>query len=167
MEKENYKTYGESFHCHERYKRIIAKTADNWNLTMKWMSQHSETNSGSFKTNRRHLLLDQRILYHNSIVKQTTMYVSIACISTSFDNFNMFFDLQKRAASMILNSDTRVKSVRLLRTKVSIIKAKYLWVWMTPTVSVYENQHEISSARPYTSKLTVEWTFKILFSYSY
>ena len=52
--------------------------------------------------------LDQRILYYNAMIKQTMMYGSSVWVSTSVDNLNKVFRLQKRAARVILNADTGV-----------------------------------------------------------
>ena len=62
---------------------------------------------------RRHLPLDQRILYYNAIIKQTMMYGCSVWVSTSVDNVNKVFRLQKRTARVILNADTRANSVDL------------------------------------------------------
>ena len=64
---------------------------------------------------RRRLPLDQRILYNNSMIKQTMMYGSGVWVSTSVDNLNKVFRLQKRAARVILNADTKANSVDLFR----------------------------------------------------
>ena len=64
---------------------------------------------------RRHLPLDQRIVYYNTMIKQTMMYGSSLWVSTSVDNLNKVFRLQKRAARVILNADTRANSVDLFR----------------------------------------------------
>ena len=64
------------------------------------------------KKNRRHLPLHQRILYYNAIIKQTMMYGSSVWVSTSVDNVNKVFRLQKRTARVI-NADTRANSVDL------------------------------------------------------
>ena len=47
------------------------------------------------------------------MIKETMMYGSSACVSTSVDNLNKVFRLQKRAARAILNADTRANSVDL------------------------------------------------------
>ena len=64
---------------------------------------------------RRHLPIDQRILYYNTMIKQTMMYGSNVWVSTSVDNLNKVFRLQKRAARVILNADTRANRVDLFR----------------------------------------------------
>ena len=43
------------------------------------------------------------------------MYGSSVWVSTSVDNLNKVFRLQKRAARVILNADTRANSVDLFR----------------------------------------------------
>ena len=64
---------------------------------------------------RRHLPLDQRIFYYNTMIKQTMMYGSSVWVSTSVDNLNKVFRLQRRAAQVILNADTRANRVDLFR----------------------------------------------------
>ena len=64
---------------------------------------------------RHHLPLDQRILYYKAMIKQTMMYGSSVWVSTSVDNLNKVFRLQKRAARVILNAGTRANSVDLFR----------------------------------------------------
>ena len=49
------------------------------------------------------------------MIKQTMMYGSSVWVSTSVDNLNKVFRLQKRAARVILNADTRANSVDLFR----------------------------------------------------
>ena len=46
------------------------------------------------------------------------MYGSSVWVSTSVENLNKVFRLQKRAALVILNADTRANSVDLLREQV-------------------------------------------------
>ena len=49
------------------------------------------------------------------MIKQTMMYGSSVWVSTSVDNLNKVFRLQKRAARVILNTDTRENSVDLFK----------------------------------------------------
>ena len=64
---------------------------------------------------RRHLPLDQQILYYNATIKQTMMYGSSVWVSTSVNNINKVFRLQKRATRVILNADTRANSADLFK----------------------------------------------------
>ena len=66
------------------------------------------------KTIRRHLPLDEQILYCNAMIKHHDVG-SCVWVSTSVDNLNTVFRLQKRAARVILNADTRANSVDLFR----------------------------------------------------
>ena len=70
---------------------------------------------------RRHLHLDQRILYYNAMTKETMMCGTSVWVSTSVDNLNKLFRLQKRAARVILNADTRAYSVDLFRELIMFI----------------------------------------------
>ena len=64
----------------------------------------------------RHCLpLDQQILYYNAMIKQIMMYGSSVWVSRSVDNLNKVFRLQKCAARVILNADTRANSVDLFK----------------------------------------------------
>ena len=49
------------------------------------------------------------------MIKQTMMFGSSVWVFTSVDNLNKVFRLQKRAAPVILNADTRANSVDLFR----------------------------------------------------
>ena len=49
------------------------------------------------------------------MTKETMMYGSSVWVSTSVDNWKEVFRLQKRAARVILNADTRANSVNLFR----------------------------------------------------
>ena len=49
------------------------------------------------------------------MIKQAMMYGSSVWVSTSVDNLNKVFRLQKRAARVILNTDTRENSVDLFK----------------------------------------------------
>ena len=64
---------------------------------------------------RCYLPLDQQILYYNATIKQTMMYGSSVWVSTSVDNINKVFRLQKRATRVILNADNRANSADLLK----------------------------------------------------
>lgn len=64
---------------------------------------------------RRYLPLDQRIIYYNAMIKQTMIYGSSEWVSTSVDNLNKVFRLQKRTARVILDADTRENSIDLFR----------------------------------------------------
>ena len=55
---------------------------------------------------RRFLPLDQRKLYYNAMIKQTMLYASTVWTSCSVENMQKVFELQKRAASVILGADT-------------------------------------------------------------
>ena len=70
-----------------------------------------------YYTIRHHLPLDQGILYYNAMIKQIMMYGSSVWVSTSVDNLNKVFRLQKCAARFILNADTRANSVDLFRER--------------------------------------------------
>ena len=64
---------------------------------------------------RRSLPLDQRKLYYNAMIKQTMLYASTVWTSCSAENLQRVFKLQKRAARVILNADTKANSVQLFR----------------------------------------------------
>ena len=49
------------------------------------------------------------------MTKETIMYGSSVWVSTSVDNLNKVFRLQKRAARVILNADTRANRIDLFR----------------------------------------------------
>ena len=49
------------------------------------------------------------------MTKETMMYGPSVWVSTSVDNLSKVFRLQKRAARVILNADTRANSVDLFR----------------------------------------------------
>ena len=53
--------------------------------------------------------MDQRIMYYNSMIKQTIIYGSTALTSCSAENIKSVFKLQKRAARVTLSRDTIVQ----------------------------------------------------------
>ena len=55
------------------------------------------------------------------MTKETMMCGSSVWVSTSVDNLNKVFRLQKRAARVILNADTRAYSVDLFRELIMFI----------------------------------------------
>lgn len=57
--------------------------------------------------------LEQRMLYYNSMIKQVMLYGSSIWTSCTIDSLTKVFKLQKRAARVILNADTRDNSVEL------------------------------------------------------
>ena len=71
------------------------------------------------------------------------MYGSSVWISTSVDNLNKVFRLQKRAARVILNADTRANSVDLFK--------ELSWLPFF---------HEDKQMR--SSSLTFEWSLSLL-----
>ena len=52
--------------------------------------------------------MDQRIMYYNSMIKQTIIYGSTA-LTCSAENIESVFKLQKRAARVTLSRDTIVQ----------------------------------------------------------
>ena len=62
---------------------------------------------------RRFLPTEQRMLYYNALIKQVMMYGSTIWTSCSSENLTKVLKLQKRAARVILNADTRDNSVKL------------------------------------------------------
>lgn len=62
---------------------------------------------------RRFIPIEQRILYYNAMVKQVMLYGSSIWTSCSIDNLTKVLKLQKRAARVILNADTRENSMKL------------------------------------------------------
>lgn len=53
--------------------------------------------------------------YYFAMIKQIMMYGSSVWVSTSVDNLNKVFRLQKHARHVPLNADTRANRVDLLR----------------------------------------------------
>jgi hypothetical protein len=66
---------------------------------------------GLLKKIRLYLPLQERKLYYNAIVKPTIMYGSLVWTSCSTGDLKRFFRLQKRAARVILQVDTRSRTV--------------------------------------------------------
>ena len=64
---------------------------------------------------RRFLPNEQRILYYNAVIKQLMLYESTVWSNCSSDNIMRVFKLQKRAARVILEADTRSNSVKLFK----------------------------------------------------
>ncbi len=64
---------------------------------------------------KRFLPLDQRILYYNTMFKQVMMYGATAWANCSVENLKKILRLQKRAARVILDADTRTNSVSLFK----------------------------------------------------
>ena len=94
---------------------VIIDTQLNFNEHIDNLCKKLTQRIAVLKKIRRHLPLDQRILYCNAMIKQTMMYGSSVWVSTSVDNLNKVFRPQKRAARVILNADTRANSVDLFR----------------------------------------------------
>ena len=94
---------------------VIIDTQLNFNEHIDHLCKKLTQRIAVLKKVRRHLPLDQRILYYNAMIKQTMMYGSSVWVSSSVDNLNKVFRLQKRAARVILNADTRANSVDLFR----------------------------------------------------
>ena len=94
---------------------IIIDTHLNFNEHIDNLCKKLTQRIAVLKKIRSHLLLDQRILYYNAMIKQTMMYGSSVWVSTSVDNLNKVFRQKKRAARVILNADTRANSADLFR----------------------------------------------------
>ena len=56
---------------------------------------------------RRFILIEQRILYYNAMIKQVMLYGSTIWSNCSADNLTRILKLQKRTARVILGADTR------------------------------------------------------------
>ena len=94
---------------------VIIDTQLNFNEHIDNLCKKLTQRIAVLKKIRRHLHLDQRIIYYNAMTKETMMCGSSVWVSTSVDNLNKVFRLQKRAARVILNADTRANSVDLFR----------------------------------------------------
>lgn len=64
---------------------------------------------------RRFIPIEQRILYYNAMIKQVMLYGSTIWSNCSADNLTRILKLQKRAAQVILGTDTRSNSVNLFK----------------------------------------------------
>ena len=72
------------------------------------------TNENFCPSNRK-IYRKEPLYNYNAMTKQIMMYGSSVWVSTSVDNLNKVFRLQKRTARVILNADTRANSVDLFR----------------------------------------------------
>ncbi len=63
----------------------------------------------------RHLPLEERKLYYNAMIKPLMMYGSTMWSICSSENLERVFKLQKRAARVILDADTRERSAKLFK----------------------------------------------------
>ena len=70
---------------------------------------------GVLRKIKRFLPLDQRKQYYNTMVKQVMMYGASIWASCSTENLMRVLRLQKRAARIILDADTRANSVELFK----------------------------------------------------
>ena len=66
---------------------------------------------GILKNINSYLPINERILFYNVMIKPLFMYCSIVWSSCSNDNIMELFKLQKRAARIILNAESRHPSV--------------------------------------------------------
>lgn len=64
---------------------------------------------------KRHLPLKERKLYYNAMIKPIMIYGSTIWSICSSENFERVFKLQKRAARVILDVDTRERSAKLFK----------------------------------------------------
>ena len=71
---------------------------------------------GVLRNIRRFLPLEQRKLYYNTMIKPILLYGSKVWVSCSKENIMKVFKLQKRAARVIMEADTRSNSVRLSKS---------------------------------------------------
>ena len=94
---------------------VIIDTQLNFNEHIDNLCKKLTQRNAVLKQIRRHLPLDQRTLYYNAMIKQTMMNGPSVWVSTSVDNLYKVFKLQKRAARVTLNADTRANSVDLFR----------------------------------------------------
>ena len=70
---------------------------------------------GVLRKIKRFLPLDQRKQYYNTMVKQVMMYGASIWASCSTENLIRILRLQRRAAQVILDADTRANSVELFK----------------------------------------------------
>ena len=64
---------------------------------------------------KRHLPIKERKLYYNAIIKQVMMYGNTIWSPSSFGKLERVYKLQKRAARIILNADTKERSAKLFK----------------------------------------------------
>ena len=64
---------------------------------------------------KRHLPLNERKLYYNAMIKPIMMYGCTVWSSCSSENLERVYKLQKRAARVILDVDTRERSANLFK----------------------------------------------------
>ena len=64
---------------------------------------------------KRHLPIKERKLYHNVMIKQVMMYGSTIWSSSSCEILERVHKLQKRAARIILDADTKERSTKLFK----------------------------------------------------
>ncbi|KAL9978894.1 hypothetical protein ACROYT_G016477 [Oculina patagonica] len=64
---------------------------------------------------KKFLPFQQRIAYYNAMIKQDMLYASVVWSSCSLGNLQRILRLQKRAARVILDADTRANSVELFK----------------------------------------------------
>ena len=68
-----------------------------------------------FEKNQASINFRSMSSYYFAMIKQIMMYGSSVWVSTSVDNLNKVFRLQKHARHVPLNADTRANRVDLLR----------------------------------------------------
>ena len=68
-----------------------------------------------FEKNQASITFRSMSSYYFAVIKQIMIYGSSVWVSTSVDNLNKVFRLQKHARHVPLNVDTRANSVDLLR----------------------------------------------------
>ena len=71
--------------------------------------------SGVLKKTKRYLPPKETKLYYNAMIKPVMMYGCTIWCSCSSENFERVFKLQKRAARVILDVDTRERSAKLCK----------------------------------------------------
>ena len=71
---------------------------------------------GVLKTIKRNLPMEERKLFYNAMIKPVMLHGCCIWSTTSCENIDRVFKLQKRAARIILNADMSERSARLFET---------------------------------------------------
>ena len=94
---------------------VILDQSLNFNEHVKQLCKKLSQRIAVLRKIRRYLPIGERILYFNTMIKQTMLYGLTVWTSCATENINKVFKLQKRAARVILEADTRANSVDLFK----------------------------------------------------
>ena len=132
----------------------------NFNVHIEDLSRKLSQRIGALNKIKRNLTINEWKLFYNALIKPIMLYGSCVWSSTSCENINRIYKLQKRAARVILNADRHERSTSLfeqlywlpLKDEIIMQKSCLLYKCMRGEVPNYLHQLLVKNSGLHTRK---------------